>query len=185
MAKAKTPSVVNRHIYSRASYLFQAAEYLAKCRNQRQAVVTKDESRNQTVSQPNVPDVAQLEQRASSNTARQMLAEVRSMTLKAQLRQSSSMKRATCKYCDSMLVEGQTCRSHIENHSKGGKKPWADVLVMECQICKNAKRFPISAVRQKRRHLRSTTSQPAVVEDNGKQDSVVLSEASAETASAG
>jgi len=171
MAKSKTPTVVNRHIYTRASYLYQAADYLVKCQNPG-STISQDEPTKAAERQhePNVSDSAQMWRKASSNTARQMLAEMRSMTLKAQVRQSPDMKRTVCKYCDSKFVEGQTSRSYIENASKGGRKPWADVLVIECQICENVKRFPVSALRQKRRHLRSSKAHPDTSVKPGKQD---------------
>lgn len=30
-----------------------------------------------------------------------------------------------------------------ENKSKGGKKPWAEIIVVECRGCKAMKRFPV------------------------------------------
>lgn len=71
------------------------------------------------------------------------------------------MKRATCKFCNSTLIEGETSRSVVENASKDGKKPWADLLVVKCLTCGNAKRYPVSARKQKRKHLRVQTQEKA------------------------
>lgn len=64
------------------------------------------------------------------------------------------MKHSICKYCDSLLIEGETSSSVVENKSKGGQKPWADVLVVKCHTCEGVKRFPAQAPRQKRRPMR-------------------------------
>ena len=86
-----------------------------------------------------------------------MVSDLRAVSLKGQVRQSPAMKRSICKFCDTVLVEGRNCHSVIENESKGGRKPWADVLVIRCSTCGNSKRFPVSARRQKRKHLRQTS----------------------------
>lgn len=153
MAKGKAQnSVANRHIYSRASYLYQAASYLAQVQEpKQQATSSKNESHNPQHS--TTSDTA-LEKKAVQNTSRQMISDMRAVTLKLLIRQSPDLKRTICKFCDSLLVEGKTCHSTIENPSKGGKKPWADLLVIQCLTCHNAKRFPISSKRQKKRHQR-------------------------------
>ncbi|KAK7394054.1 hypothetical protein QQX98_013162 [Neonectria punicea] len=80
---------------------------------------------------------------------------MRAVSLKAQIRQSPALKRTICKFCDTLLIEGQTCSSTVENDSKGGRKPWADLLTIRCKTCGNAKRYPVNAPRQKRRSLRN------------------------------
>lgn len=59
------------------------------------------------------------------------------------MRLDPSIKRTICKRCDSLLVPGVSSTNRIENPSKGGKKPWADVLVVECNACGAVKRFPV------------------------------------------
>ncbi|KAF7537358.1 hypothetical protein G7Z17_g12872 [Cylindrodendrum hubeiense] len=154
MAKAKGPQgVPNRHIYNRASYLYQAATYLAN-QNSHQPpnVATKSSSASQehSASTPSANG-----QNAMLNMSRQMLSSMRAVTLKAQIRQSPGLKRTICKFCDTLLVEGKTCTSTVENASKGGRKPWADVLTIRCITCNSVKRYPVSAPRQKRRSLRN------------------------------
>ena len=92
--------------------------------------------------------------KAIENLCRQGITDMRAITLKMQIRQSPALKRTICKYCDTLLVEGRTSVSSIENHSKGGRKPWADVLVIKCKTCGNSKRYPVDAARQKRKSLR-------------------------------
>jgi ribonuclease P protein subunit RPR2 len=96
------------------------------------------------------------ERKVMINLSHQVISDMRSVSLKAQIRQSPAIKQTICKYCDAVQIEGKTCHSTVENLSKGGRKPWADVLVTWCDTCGNAKRYPVSAApRQKRRSLRT------------------------------
>ncbi|RCI13866.1 hypothetical protein L249_8269 [Ophiocordyceps polyrhachis-furcata BCC 54312] len=146
MAKSKSsPGVQNRAIFSRASYLYQAATYLS----QRAATTTTSSSSSSS----------QTHQRKQlRNLSRRAISEMRAVTRKAQIRQSHPLKRSLCTACNTLLVEGDTCQSTIENPSKGARKPWADVLVVRCVTCSRPKRFPISAPRQTRAALRRSAS---------------------------
>jgi ribonuclease P protein subunit RPR2 len=62
-----------------------------------------------------------------------------------------------CKSCNTVLVPGHTVVQTIENPSKGGKKPWADVLVVACLVCGGKKRFPVGAAKQLKKVKRKTT----------------------------
>jgi ribonuclease P protein subunit RPR2 len=42
-----------------------------------------------------------------------------------------------------MLIAGVSSACFIENKSRGGKKPWADVLVVRCQTCSHETRYPV------------------------------------------
>lgn len=150
MAKAKTANgsakIPNKAVHSRVSFLFQAASYLA-------------------TPQLSTKDVEQSKERISAGDAtieaspnpisRRLASELRSVTLKAQLRISPQMKHAICKSCDTILIDGTTCTVEVENKSKGCKKSWADVLARKCNTCGVVKRYPLTAPRQKRRHLRT------------------------------
>lgn len=74
----------------------------------------------------------------------------RQVALKSQIRLHPSIKRTSCKICDSVLIEGQTSRKYMENRSKDCKKPHADVLVVQCAACGAKKRYPVGAKRQTR-----------------------------------
>lgn len=151
MAKSKANlGIQNRHIYTRASYLYQAAHYLATCSQQ----TKKDGNPGNTQPGDKLVRSSQ-ERKAIMNLSRQVVADMRSVSLKAQIRQSPSIKQTICRYCDTVLIEGKTCRSSVKNPSKGGRKPWADVLVTRCATCGNVKRYPVSAPRQKRRARRT------------------------------
>ncbi|KAM0259227.1 hypothetical protein ACHAQJ_003432 [Trichoderma viride] len=170
MAKQKgNPGIQNRHIYTRASYLYQAASYLANCAQQTKgetkpentqhdgnasSALKKDVSSSSTAHGDEFAHSNQ-ERKVIINLSHQVISDMRSVSLKAQIRQSPAIKQTICKYCDAVQIEGKTCHSTVENLSKGGRKPWADVLVTRCDTCGNVKRYPISASRQKRRSLRA------------------------------
>lgn len=144
MAKQKSaPSVVNRHNYTRASYLYQAANYLAEVSHQ-----FKHNSKLEA-------NDASQRAKASQNLSRQLASDLKLVCQKNVIRQSPEMKHAICKFCNTTLLEGKTSRSVVENPSKDGKKPWADVLVVSCLTCGNTKRYPVAARKQRRKHLRS------------------------------
>lgn len=152
MAKGKEPKgVQNRIIYSRASYLYQAASYLTKQSStvQNAAAKSSTPSNGQSVSLE-----TRNEERALKNMSRQAISDLRAVTLKAQIRRSPAMKQTICKFCDTLLVEGDTCTSTVVNPSNGGRKPWADILNINCKTCGNVKRYPVCAPRQKRKHMR-------------------------------
>ncbi|KAI1811081.1 Rpr2-domain-containing protein [Poronia punctata] len=146
MAKSKgnqkaSTSVPNKHLFSRLSYLHQAATSLG---------VQVEKSGKDTDTDTDT-DTTRL------NLARHLLTTFRATSLKSQIRVSPAIKHTICKFCDSLLIEGKTSTSVVENRSKGGRKPWADVLVVRCDTCGGVRRFPVGAERQKRRPLREQT----------------------------
>lgn len=88
--------------------------------------------------------------------SRHLISQLRSVSLKGQIRLSQAMKHSICKRCDSLLVPGSTSSTRVENKSRGGKKPWADVLIVTCHSCSAVKRFPVGGKRQRRRPLRAS-----------------------------
>ncbi|KOS17670.1 Ribonuclease P protein subunit rpr2 [Escovopsis weberi] len=163
-AKGAASSVQNRHIYTRASYLYQAASYLA----------SRSLSRAPEAGGPSEAGDAEdgpKKRQALMNTSRRFVSDMRSITLKTQIRCTPAVKRSICKFCDTLQIEGTTCRSVVENASRGGRKPWADVLVVRCQTCGNAKRFPVGAAKQTKRGERAKKPEGAAeapdVEDRG------------------
>jgi ribonuclease P protein subunit RPR2 len=163
MAKAKAPKgnggVTNKALHSRVSYLYQAAAYLAT-REQRSAenvaVYSKETTTGTLFDAENLAGSTGDGQRVLLQPSSQrLLSDLRSVSLKAQIRLSPAMKHSICKQCDTMLIDGSTCMSEVENKSKGGRKPWADTLVRKCQNCGSERRFPLLAERQARRPHRS------------------------------
>jgi ribonuclease P protein subunit RPR2 len=167
MAKIKNSHAVQgRHIYARASYLYQAASYLSGQSGKVQSPAPTNPAASSSGLDFEKDDAGK---KASQNLSRQALVDMRAVCLKSQIRQTPAIKRTVCKFCDTLLVEGQTCVSVVENRSAGGRKPWADVLVIQCRTCGRAKRFPVSAQRQKRVPLRE--KQPKEAQDS-KPDAV-------------
>lgn len=146
--KKKAGSVPNRSLYSRISFLHQAAAYLALPKQ-----LAEEDSEESTAVSSQAPPRAQTPE-PLAGAARRLAADVRVISMKTKIRLSPHLKQYACKHCDTVLIEGQSCTSTVENKSKGGKKPWADVLVRKCHSCGREKRFPVDAPRPKRKTLR-------------------------------
>ncbi|KAB5560133.1 RNAse P Rpr2/Rpp21/SNM1 subunit domain-containing protein [Coniochaeta sp. 2T2.1] len=139
MAKGKAAATVqNRPLYSRISFLQQAAAYLTQA---------SETGQNETSTGRQKP--------ISTGAARRLVTDLRSVSLKTRIRLSPAVKQTMCKYCDALLIEGETCTTVVENKSKNGRKPWADVLVRKCHACGNAKRHPLNSARQKSKAIRA------------------------------
>ncbi|KAF2281422.1 Rpr2-domain-containing protein, partial [Westerdykella ornata] len=138
----------NRHLHARASFLYQAATYLTL----------------QATSAPLSPESDEIgahERHESLNPGTgnpkqvcHLGAHLRAVSQKGQLRLSLDMKHSLCKTCHALLIPGRTSTQNLENRSKGGSKPWADVFEIECNICGTKKRFPVGAKRQQRKDKR-------------------------------
>ncbi|CAN8100651.1 unnamed protein product [Discula destructiva] len=163
MAKKKPGAVPNRHIYTRLSFLYQASAYLAQTGEEdpngvsRSTAMVKSASANADVDMAHDADCKQddILIPAAQSMSRKLLTDLRAIAQKSVIRASPHLKRSICKYCDALLIDGQTSSSVVENKSKGAKKPWADVLVIKCHSCGGEKRFPVSPREQTRRPLRA------------------------------
>lgn len=181
MAKVKAPkgaNIPNKAIYSRVSYLYQAAAYLATQSEQpatsggqkiEESVAIQALGPNFAIQVP-TSDTVHVPSSLSQYIPRQLLSDLRAVSLKTQIRLSPAIKHSICKCCNSFLVDGSTCTQEIENRSKNGKKPWADVLIRKCKNCGYERRFPVAHDRQTRRISRAFKSQPP----NDKWDSTAL-----------
>lgn len=183
MAKEKAKKgVPNKHLHARIAYLDRAVKYLsaqslAQSHNGTKRVDTEGSKDHQQPVEgmttipsgtlaidaahsiankkpsPGHPSTATFNS-PPSGLPLQLNAHLRSVAQKAQIRLIQDLKHAICKICSSPLIEGETCLRSTENLSKGGRKPWADVLVLKCCACGACKRFPIGAKKQKRKSLR-------------------------------
>jgi hypothetical protein len=63
-----------------------------------------------------------------------------------------------------------TCSHEIRNESRGGKKPWADVLVVRCFACGTEKRFPQTDKRATKLALRRQEEELKKKNENGNGD---------------
>lgn len=159
MAKPKTGSVPNKALYSRVSYLYQAAAYMATLQQHAQTVESrttanggrKGDGATEMTSENSSDSRLLLSQPAS----RRLVSDLRAVSHKVLMRISPAIKHSFCKNCDTMMIDGSTCTSEIENRSRRGKKRWADIFVQRCNTCGLAKRFPLAAERQKRRPQRT------------------------------
>lgn len=162
MAKAKATSGANvphRALCSRIFYLYQAAAYLATqaqpatpLSQQKAVSPPKDDPKSlnrETLHPSTTPDLQH-----THALPRKMISDLRDVSLKMQIRLSPAMKHTMCKRCDTLLVDGTTCTTEVENKSKGGKKPWADMLVKKCCNCGCERRYPVNSDRQIRRPRR-------------------------------
>jgi len=150
-------SVPQRHIYSRISYLHQAAGYLTQRHSSELKPDSKDPfakpASESSVLKPMglsiIEEVARsLQLQSSAALSRYLLSNFHGVALKGQVRLDSTLKHSICRHCDAFLIAGFTSSSYIENRSNGGKKPWADVLVITCNLCDATRRFPIGATQQ-------------------------------------
>lgn len=162
-------SVPHKHLHARISYLYQAATYLANA-SQHDGPRTNTSRINSTITgmefqgkkgngvekvenaQFNVDEDSSLPTHSNSLTnangnieSTRLLSHLRSVSLKSQIRLSPAMKHSICKRCNSLLIPGRTSSNRMENKSRGGKKAWADLLVVTCDICGMVKRFAVGA----------------------------------------
>ena len=174
MGKSKGPgNIPNRPIYSRISYLYQAATYLS---NHSESKGSSNVSQSSECAEGDSATPGRQMSRADlakHTLSRRLITDLRSTSLKSQIRLSPTMKHAICKFCDSLLIEGETSSSMVENKSKGSKKPWADVLVVKCHTCGGLKRFPVQAPRQKRRPIREKESEEKPEKQRQQPDAVM------------
>lgn len=157
MGKPKTPGLPNKPAFCRMSFLYQASAYLATVQTGEGGSKGGTRTENDAASPEAMSGTGSCSHDAQhelQNRSRALLSDMRQVSLKTQLRLSSTVKHSVCKFCDTMLIEGQSCVSVVENTSRGGRKPWVDALVRKCNTCGREKRFPVDAPRQKRRHLR-------------------------------
>ncbi|KAF2403181.1 hypothetical protein EJ06DRAFT_466749, partial [Trichodelitschia bisporula] len=150
MAKAKAPPVTkkppNKHVSARLAYLYRATRYLAEV----QARSPNSATSSLQAKSPNTSETP------PNGLIRHLASNVFAVSLKSQVRLSSEVKRTLCKRCNSVLLGDQTCHTYIENKSRGGKKPWAGVRVVECTTCDFQKRYPVNAERQPKKGTRKT-----------------------------
>lgn len=162
MSKVKAPKnkgVPNKHIHARASFLYQAATYLT-------LQIPPDKTNGQEPSPLNESAVSN-----QSPIALRLGSDLQQVSRKAQLRLAVDLKRTICKTCNSVLISGRTATQEVENLSKGGRKPWADVLVIQCKLCGGKKRFPIGSKPQpskSRQQLKETTKVSVIDKHNSK-----------------
>jgi len=153
MGKGRMP---NKSLQARIKYIRQAAEYLTLQSNTSLTAETK--AADATESQAAIDDKAQdtiesdnmldQERHPHGSSAARLVSHLTSIAQKSQIRLAPDVKHQICKRCSTLLIEGSTSRKFVENLSRGGRKPHADVLIAECRRCGARKRWPIGMPRQ-------------------------------------
>jgi ribonuclease P protein subunit RPR2 len=146
MSKVKAPKtkgIANKHLHARSTFLYQAATYLTLQTAAQDNDVTTEVTQGKQVTTHNNSKTQR-----PSPLALQLGSDLQQVSRKGQLRLAVDLKRSVCKSCNTILIPGRTATQTIENPSKGGKKPWADVLVISCNLCGGSKRFPVGATKQ-------------------------------------
>lgn len=158
--------ISQKHLHSRISYLYQAAVYLGtvelnvqKGASERTGINAEAQSTTakglacHSASTEKVASRAETSGRrlqsqrkvrsieGSSSQTHHLLATMRSISQKSQIRLAQSIKRSVCRRCNELLTLNSSAQ--VENFSRGGKKPEADVLVVRCCRCGFAKRYPV------------------------------------------
>lgn len=158
MAKDKPPKpkgIPNKHLHARTTFLYQAASYLTL----RSSINSKETGPGDVMP----PGTRQIQQ--PSPLSLQLGSDLHTVSRKAQLRLSIGLKRSMCKSCNAVLIPGHTATQTTENRSKGGRKPWADVLVVSCKRCGSKKRIPVGARRQPKKRDRLAAPEIVITSD--------------------
>jgi ribonuclease P protein subunit RPR2 len=145
MSKVKAPKskgIPNKHLHARSTFLYQAATFLT-LQTATQDDITLDDAQDKESHPHGAPKTQR-----HSPLALELGSDLQQVSRKGQLRLAVDLKRSMCKSCNTVLIPGRTVLQTIENPSKDGKKPWADVLVVACLVCGGKKRFPVGATKQ-------------------------------------
>jgi len=139
MAKAKAQKgVPQKHLHSRISYLHQAAAYLASAEGTSRSLISAEGAPGPVHSNSLVKST-----NSAYNQSRNLLSQLRAVSLKSQIRLTPELKQSFCRRCNSLLVPGKTSDMTIANSSRHGNKAWADILLVKCGFCGAVRRFPI------------------------------------------
>jgi ribonuclease P protein subunit RPR2 len=145
MAKVKSKandSVVpqkHKHLHARLTFLRRAASLL---------LIEKEPGTTDEEADASKSTETQQVQTSQAAESARLVAQVRGVSRKAQIRLASEVKHSMCKRCDMLLIPDQTSTQVTVNASKGRKKPWADVLEIRCKSCGTAKRFQVGIIKK-------------------------------------
>ena len=153
MSKVKAPKskgIPSKHLHARTTFLYQAATYLTlqTAPGSETTLLTRKDPQESTAQ-------GHHSGRNGFPLALHLGSDLQQVSRKAQLRLSADLKRTLCKSCNTVLISGRTATQTIENDSKRGKKPWADMLIIECNFCGGKKRFPVGAQKQPKKAMRN------------------------------
>lgn len=170
----KVAQNTRKPVDARVSYLYQAAKYFAGDKLDNQSNVTGPEldplenyristtptsgatlidgtDVNDKSAETSKEGSSELFSTYDESNIRTMLSHLRGISRKGATSVPSTIKHSVCKRCNLLLIDGWNSSKQLENKSRGGKKPWADVLIVICHACGTAKHFPLGAKRQARK----------------------------------
>jgi ribonuclease P protein subunit RPR2 len=156
MSKVKPPKakgIPNKHLHARSTFLYQATTYLCL-----QTTIHDNEATTDVTEGAQTASYDGHKIQKHSPLALQLGSDLQQVSRKGQLRLAVDLKRSICKSCNTVLIPGRTATQTIENLSRGGRKPWADVLVIACNLCGGKKRLPVGATKQLKKAKRQATS---------------------------
>ena len=190
MPKSKAPKESKNsksHLKARLEFLDHAARYMYNC------TLPKGTSRANTCSSNDDINPHSVEERmdtspdgvfqppkggSSISLSRMYASQMRGASLKTLTRLPVSVKRSYCKCCDTLLIPGESCSQELRNSSRGGKKPWADVLEIRCFHCGTVRRYPQGDKRSQKLVVRQKEQKEKKAEDqnmastNGNEESL-------------
>jgi len=158
--------VVNKHLHARVAYLDRISKYMALQQQSAPPSQAKQDGSEDTAVPASASASPDGGHERSENSAQSdvppvqqglpylFASHLRAVSLKSQISLSQDMKHSYCKVCNCPLITGQTAKTYMENRSKGGRKPQADVRVISCLKCHAEKRFPVGARRQTKKSER-------------------------------
>ena len=191
MPKGKS-AVPNRQAHTRISFLYQAANYFASLDtgSSSNSLVDANKPPQEPITSPPVypihdglTNVASCRNKSSEQASESptttfitndmrhrnpvsahLASQILSISRKGQVKVSQTMKRTICKRCNVVLREGKTSTINLENHSRGGRKPWADVLLVTCLACGMEKRYPLG--NQKKGRCKDQSREPDALDSS-------------------
>lgn len=172
--KAQKPvSIPQKNVHSRMSYLYQASIFLQaqqlsgtsiNANSQPEGELKNDQNQDGCPQATAAAAQASVQSSTPSAMSRLLLSQMRSISMKSQIRLSQNIKHSLCKRCDNHLIPGITSTEMIENKSRQQKKAHADILVVTCNTCQTSKRFPIGQRRQMRKSVRDEVQRELPIE---------------------
>ncbi|RAL65974.1 hypothetical protein DID88_005635 [Monilinia fructigena] len=122
--------VPNKALYSRMSYLYQAAIYFAVQDNENQYRSIKGGASDSSMENVMQCDTTKVDANFTGSCqplSRRLISELRSVSQKGLMRMSPDMKHSMCKKLSTLLMEGTSCTAHIENKMIGREVALRDV----------------------------------------------------------
>lgn len=179
MSKAKlAKGEANKTSKARVNFLYHASQLVHKQRQSIDAAPRQESSPIAGAQQSDTvcaggnvlePSTETSEPSRHHGTQTYLTSHLRSVSQKSQIRLAQDLKRTLCKRCNCYLEPSDTAIEVVENSSKGGQKPWADVKVINCKACGTVKRFPVGAKRQGKKAHRIAKQKQKQDEEEQKQ----------------